>query len=102
MRLLNRPASRLRSILGRALSRSQAYNSNGLGLMPSEAAADEAEALLADGFTAVKLRLGRSNFELDLAAVRAMRRRVQDSVRLMVDFNQALTFSDAMQYALAL
>ena len=79
-----------------------AYNSNGLGLMPSEAAADEAEALLADGFTAVKLRLGRSNFELDLAAVRAVRRRVQDSVRLMVDFNQALTFSDAMQYALAL
>jgi mandelate racemase len=79
-----------------------AYNSNGLGLMSSEAAADEAEALLADGFTAVKLRLGRSNFELDLAAVRAVRRRVQDSVRLMVDFNQALTFSDAMQYALAL
>jgi hypothetical protein len=46
--------------------------------------------------------LGGSNFELDLAAVRAVRRRVQNSVRLMVDFNQALTFSDAMQYTLAL
>jgi mandelate racemase len=78
-----------------------AYDSNGIGLMPPDAAADE-EALLADGFTAVKLRLGQSNFEHDLATVRAVRRRLQGSVRLMVDFDQALTFSDAMQYALAL
>jgi mandelate racemase len=92
----------LASYLGASLQPIPAYNSNGLGLMPLDAAADEAEALQADGFAAIKLRLGRSNFEHDLATVRAVRRRLQDSVRLMVDFNQALTFSDAMQNALAL
>ncbi len=79
-----------------------AYNSNGLGLMPPDRAADEAEALLESEFTAVKLRLGRSRFEHDLATVRAVRQRLPDPVRLMVDFNQALTFSDAMQHAMAL
>ena len=88
--------------LGASLQPIPAYNSNGLGLMPPEAAADEAEALLAGGFGAVKLRLGRSHLEHDLATVRAVRHRLPDSVRLMVDFNQALTFSDAMQYAMAL
>lgn len=88
--------------LGANLQPIPAYNSNGLGLMLPDRAADEAEALLEGGFTAVKLRLGRSSFEHDLATVRAVRHRLPDSVRLMVDFNQALTFSDAMQYATAL
>ena len=75
-----------------------AYNSNGLGLMSPEAAADEAEALLEGGFRAVKLRVGRADFEHDLAAVRAVRRRLPDGIRVMIDFNQALTFAEAMQY----
>jgi len=79
-----------------------AYNSNGLGLITPEQAADEAEALLEGGFRGVKLRLGRANFEDDLAAVRAVRRRLADDIRLMVDFNQALTFAQAMQHALCL
>jgi mandelate racemase len=92
----------LAAYLGASLQPIPAYNSNGLGLMPPDRAADEAEALLEGGFTAVKLRLGRSSFEHDLATVRAVRHRLPDSVRLMVDFNQALTFSDAMQHATAL
>jgi mandelate racemase len=92
----------LAAYLGASLQPIPAYNSNGLGLMPPDRAADEAEALLEGGFTAVKLRLGRSSFEQDLATVRAVRHRLPDSVRLMVDFNQALTFSDAMQHATAL
>jgi mandelate racemase len=79
-----------------------AYNSNGLGLMAPDAAADEAEALLEGGFRAVKLRLGRADFDHDLATVRAVRRRLPDRVRLMVDFNQALSFADAMRYCLRL
>ena len=67
-----------------------AYNSNGLGFMPPERAADEAEALLEQGFRAVKLRLGRPTAEQDLAVVRAVRRRLPDNVALMVDYNQAL------------
>ncbi len=76
----------------------QAYNSNGLGLISPEAAADEAEALLDRGFRGVKLRLGRADLANDLAAVRAVRRRLPDTVKLMVDLNQALTFADALRY----
>jgi len=79
-----------------------AYNSNGLGLMAPEAAADEAEKLLAKGFRAVKLRLGYPTPAADLAAVRAVRKRLPDSVELMVDYNQALTFVQALDRGRAL
>jgi len=46
------------TLLGGQPQRVRAYNSCGLGLMPPEAAADEAEKLLEGGFRAVKLRLG--------------------------------------------
>jgi mandelate racemase len=91
----------LARVLGAGPRQVPAYNSNGLGLMSPDAAADEAEALLESGFRAVKLRLGRGEIGPDLAAVRAVRKRLPDHVRLMVDFNQALTFSDAVQYCLA-
>jgi mandelate racemase len=79
-----------------------AYNSNGLGLMLPEAAADEAETLLDHGFRAVKLRLGRPTAEADLAEVRAVRRRLPDSVALMADYNQGLTVTEAIQRGQAL
>lgn len=79
-----------------------AYNSNGLGLTSPEAAADEAEALLENGFRAVKLRLGRAELGQDLAAARAVRRRLPADIHLMVDFNQALSFAEAMRRCLAL
>ena len=79
-----------------------AYNSNGLGLMPPEAAADEAVALLEGGFQAVKLRLGRPTAEADLATVRAVRQRLPDDIALMVDFNQALTPAEALERGRAL
>jgi mandelate racemase len=75
----------------------QAYNSNGLGFMPPEQAADEAELLLERGFGAVKLRLGRPTAEQDLAVVRAVRSRLPDSVAVMVDYNQALTVTEAIR-----
>jgi mandelate racemase len=92
----------LATFLGASPQPIMAYNSNGLGLMSPEAAADEAEVLLEDGFRGVKLRLGHAEFEHDLATVRAVRRRLPDAVQLMVDFNQALSFSDAMRYCLML
>jgi len=75
----------------------RAYNSNGLGLMAPDAAADEAEKLLEGGFGAVKLRLGHPTLQADLAAVRAVRRRLPGSVELMVDFNQALSLPEALE-----
>jgi mandelate racemase len=74
-----------------------AYNSNGLGLMAPAAAADEAEKLLEGGFRAVKLRLGYPTLAADLAAVRAVRGRLPDDVKLMVDFNQALSLPEALE-----
>jgi mandelate racemase len=92
----------LASLLGAEPRPIPAYNSNGLGLMSPQAAADEAEALLERGFRGVKLRLGRADFEHDQAAVRAVRRRLPERIHLMVDFNQALSYAEAMRYCLAL
>jgi len=74
-----------------------AYNSNGLGLMAPAAASDEAEKLLESGFRAVKLRLGNTTLEADLSALRAVRKRLPEEVKLMVDFNQALSPEEALK-----
>jgi mandelate racemase len=79
-----------------------AYNSNGLGLMPTGALADEAEKLLAGGFRAVKLRLGYATLQEDIAAVRAVRDRIPDEIHVMVDYNQALALPEAMRRGRAL
>jgi mandelate racemase len=86
----------LAAFLGGALRRIRTYNSNGLGLMAPEAAADEAEKLLDGGFRAVKLRLGHPTLRADLAAVRAVRKRLPETVELMIDFNQALSLDEAL------
>ncbi len=93
----------LATLLGASPRPIQAYNSNGLGLISAAAAADEAEALLVGGFKGVKLRLGRAGgLTHDLEAVRAVRKRLASDIHLMVDFNQALSFADAMRYGAAL
>jgi mandelate racemase len=86
----------LAGFLGGAPKPIPAYNSNGLGMMSPEAAADEAEELLIGGFRAIKLRLGYPMLTADLATTRAIRKRLADDVRLMVDFNQALTLTEAL------
>ncbi len=83
-------------MLGGSCAPIPAYNSNGLGLIGAEAAVDEALELAAEGFSAIKMRLGRANPRDDLAAVRAVRSALPDDVALMADFNQALTAFDAM------
>ncbi|MCX7138970.1 MAG: mandelate racemase [Proteobacteria bacterium] len=79
-----------------------AYNSCGLGLMPPAALADEAEKLLAGGFRAVKLRLGYATLEEDVAALHAVKKRVPGAIKIMVDFNQALSVDEALKRGLAL
>jgi mandelate racemase len=93
----------LATFLGGQPKRIPAYNSCGLGLMDSpDAVADEAEKLLARGFHAVKLRLGYPTLAQDLAALHAVRRRVGESVAIMVDYNQALTVVQALERGRAL
>lgn len=90
------------SLLGGAPRAIPAYNSTGLWIQPVDTLADEAEALLAEGFSAVKLRLGRDDLAQDLAAVRAVKKRIGDRATLMCDFNQRLTVNEAIRYARAL
>ena len=92
----------LASYLGATPRPIPAYNSNGLGLMAPEALADEAEALVGEGFSAVKLRLGYATLEGDLAALHAVRKRVGDGVTIMTDYNQALSVPDAIARGRAL
>jgi mandelate racemase len=84
-------------LLGGAPRPVPAYNSNGLGIMAPGPLAKEAAALVAEGFRAVKLRLGRPQAADDLEAVRAVKSAVGPQVTLMVDFNQALTVAEAIR-----
>lgn len=86
----------LASLLGAKPKRIPAYNSCGLGLMATDKLADEAARLLARGFTAVKLRLGYATLGEDLAALAAVRGRIGEGVRIMADYNQALTVAEAL------
>jgi mandelate racemase len=92
----------LARLLGAAPRPIRAYNSCGLGLMAPDKVADEAEKLLAGGFRAVKLRLGYPTLQQDLAAVRAAKQRIPESVALMTDYNQALPLADALERGRAL
>ena len=84
------------SVLGGAPRAVRAYNSNGLGIMAPNALARQAETLVDEGFTAVKLRLGRPDARDDLAALRAVKKAIGPDITLMCDFNQALTVNDAI------
>jgi len=92
----------LARLLGATARPTPAYNSNGLGLIPPAAAADEAQELVAEGFRAVKMRLGRPSAGDDLAAVRAVRAAIAPDIELMADYNQALGLPAALDRCRAL
>ncbi len=92
----------LATMLGARPKPIPAYNSSGLGLMPAERLADEAEALLSGGFRAVKLRLGYPTLEDDLLAVRTVKKRLPPGVALLIDYNQALDLAEAQRRGRAL
>jgi mandelate racemase len=87
----------LARLLGGTVGAVPAYNSNGLWLTNASTLAKEAAELAAEGgFTALKLRLGREALADDLIAIREVRQGAGGSVKLMVDFNQALSLGDAL------
>ncbi|MDM0022273.1 enolase C-terminal domain-like protein [Variovorax saccharolyticus] len=86
----------LATLLGSGPRELQAYDSRGLGLMDPDRLSKEAEALLAKGLKAVKLRLGYPSATEDMAALKAVRRVVGDAIAIMVDYNQALTAAEAI------
>ena len=93
----------LARLLGGTMEPVPAYNSNGLGLIPPAAAGDEALELLAEGgFTALKVRVGRTSAADDVAAVRRVRDAVGDGIILVADYNQGLARGEALQRCRAL
>jgi mandelate racemase len=89
------------SLLGAQPRPIRAYNSNGLGLMETAALAREASDL-ANGFDAVKLRLGYPSCADDVRAFEAVREAIPPNVSVMVDYNQALTVDEALERGRAL
>ena len=88
----------LASQLGGSPGSIRAYNTNGLWLIPKNELAAEAKALVAEGgFKAIKMRLGRSTLREDIEAINIVRDAVGDDIILMSDFNQGLTFGEALQ-----
>jgi len=57
----------------------------------------EAQAFVADGFRAVKMRLGKPTVAEDVERVRAVRAAIGPSVALMADANQQLTVDRAIR-----
>jgi mandelate racemase len=87
----------LARVLGAAPRPIRAYNSKGLGILPEKDLAKEASELVAEGFGALKLRLGRPSAAEDLRALRAVKKEIGADVTLMVDFNQGLTIAEAIR-----
>jgi mandelate racemase len=87
----------LSSLLGSSPKPLRAYDSRGLGLMEPDRLAREVQSLLESGLGAVKLRLGYPSLAEDLAALNAVLRGISGGdVAIMVDYNQALTSTEAI------
>ena len=86
-------------LLGGSVGPVKAYNSNGLWLQQPEAVAAEALELRDEGgFTGLKLQARDARrIAADLATLDAVRRAVGNDMNLMIDFNQGLTFAEALQ-----
>jgi mandelate racemase len=87
----------LSSLLGSSPKSLHAYDSRGLGLMEPDRLAKETTTLLESGLRAIKLRLGYPSLFEDLAALNVVRRSIAGGdVAIMVDYNQALTSTEAI------
>src|SRR2546428_2788448 len=91
------PGLPLARLLGTTPRPIPAYNSKGLGIKPLKSLAAEAQELVNEGFTAVKLRLGRPEAREDLHALREVKKAIGPNVVLMVDFNQGLSVAEALK-----
>jgi len=85
-------------LLGGTVGAVRSYNSNGLWLKePAAVAAEALELRDEGGFSALKMRLGRSDPHDDLATLDAVRKAVGDGMHLMVDYNQGLNLAEAIE-----
>ena len=83
-RVLDAPVA---TLLGGAAARLPAYASLGELRSPGQRAEDAA-ALVEQGFTAVKVRIAREQIATGIAVVAAIREAIGDALEIMVDLNQ--------------
>ena len=90
----------LAALLGAAPRAVPAYGA--VGYDGVEGSARTADQLAKRGFTGIKAKIGYPTVAQDLAVVRAMRSAVGPDVAIMVDYNQSLTPSEAVERLRAL
>ncbi|HEV8388783.1 MAG TPA: enolase C-terminal domain-like protein [Dongiaceae bacterium] len=96
-RALNQPVVALLGGMPRPI---QAYDS--FGLIDLKEDARRLERSLAQGFRAIKIKLGGGDLVADVAIVRDVRGIIGDQTRLMVDYNQSLSTPEAIRRLRAL
>ena len=85
-------------MLGGARDRVPAYHSGGLWLsLSTDELVEQAGAFVAQGFRAVKMRLGMPEPAADIARVRAVREAIGPGIKLMADANQGLNEAQAIR-----
>ncbi|MFG1281815.1 enolase C-terminal domain-like protein [Xanthobacter autotrophicus] len=84
----------LARLLGGDVAPLPAYASFGMDGLEDTASA--AAGAAAEGFGAVKIKIGYETFAQDLAVVRATKHALGDAVALLVDYNQSLTVPEAV------
>jgi L-alanine-DL-glutamate epimerase-like enolase superfamily enzyme len=85
-------------LLGGARDRIPAYHSGGLWVdLGIDALARQAQDMVAQGFKAVKMRLGMPDPRIDAERVRAVRAAIGPGIRLMADANQGLNEHQAIR-----
>ncbi|KAA0891200.1 mandelate racemase/muconate lactonizing enzyme family protein [Pusillimonas sp. ANT_WB101] len=91
----NRP---LHQLFGTYRERVPVYASGGLWLSSSkDELCEEAQGFVAQGFKAMKMRLGSPDWRDDIARVEAVRSTIGEGVTLMADANQGLTAAQALK-----
>jgi mandelate racemase len=96
----------LAGVLGGSPKPIKAYAGNGVGVIDAKDIPASVDSVLADGVSAIKLRLGRANAALDIQAVETAKAtltaRDKRTMPMMVDFNQSLNVAEAVSRCRAL
>ncbi len=91
-RALDQPVAML---LGGSPRPIPAYDS--FGMIDLKDDAPRIERSLAQGFRAIKIKIGGGDLDSDIRTVREVRRMIGDEVALMADYNQSLTAPEAIR-----
>ena len=67
-----------------------------IGFMNVEDSVNAARKFLEKGFTTIKLKVGRSNFEDDFSIIKLIRKSIGDNIKLRVDANGIWNLGDAI------